>query len=60
MWVVAIYLISERAIELDLIAVFGPELTWFSCRCRKILDFSVCIELYLVLCRGIQIELIVE
>ena len=45
MRVVEIDLISVWGIEIELISVMGSELTWFLCVDRKILGFSVWIEI---------------
>ena len=52
MLVVEIDLISVWRIELDLISVSGSKLTWFLCRGRKILGFSVWIEIHLIFVSG--------
>ena len=59
-WVVEIDLISVWGIKLELISVMGSELTWFLCVDRKILGFSVWIEMTLALCRGITIYFILD
>ena len=49
-------LISLWGIKIDLISVHGSELTWFLRGGRKILGFSVWIEINLVLCRSTKID----
>ena len=48
MWVVEIDLISVSGIDLGLISVYGSKLPCFLCGGRKVLGFSVWIEINLV------------
>ena len=50
-------MILLRGIEIDLTSVWGSELTWSSRGRKKMLGFSVWIEIKMVSCGGIEIDL---